>query len=131
VPSARTTNVGQLGRVPYTRHPRPFPKGTTSVIEALLAEPVVQEIQCRARNRSRKYDQASLSPVKNGHIFQSIRDIFGHKFTAAHRLTRSRQRESGMVQLRVTAIPEVAIRWSSAFSRLTDRPKGGNQTPDH
>ncbi|MGA7502049.1 MAG: helix-turn-helix transcriptional regulator, partial [Isosphaeraceae bacterium] len=28
----------------------------------------------------------------------------------------------GMVQLRVTAIPEVAIPWSSGFSRLTDRP---------
>ncbi len=27
-----------------------------------------------------------------------------------------------MVQLRVTAIPEVAIPWSSGFSRLTDRP---------
>ena len=27
-----------------------------------------------------------------------------------------------MVQLRVTAIPEVAIHWNSGFSRLTDRP---------
>src|SRR5271157_2473683 len=34
----------------------------------------------------------------------------------------ARRANSGMVQLRVTAIPELAIRWSSAFSRLTDRP---------
>ncbi|MGO8897984.1 MAG: hypothetical protein ACLQU5_06490, partial [Isosphaeraceae bacterium] len=32
----------------------------------------------------------------------------------------------GMVQLRVTAIPEVAIPWSSGFSRLTDRPADAN-----
>jgi hypothetical protein len=31
-----------------------------------------------------------------------------------------------MVQLRVTAIPEVAIPWSSGFSRLTDRPADAN-----
>ena len=30
--------------------------------------------------------------------------------------------ERGMVQLRVTAIPEVATHWSFGFSRLTDRP---------
>ncbi len=27
----------------------------------------------------------------------------------------------GLVQLRITAIPEVAIHWSSGFSRFTDR----------
>ena len=31
----------------------------------------------------------------------------------------------GMVQLRVTAIPEVAIHWSSGFSRFTDRLDAG------
>jgi hypothetical protein len=31
----------------------------------------------------------------------------------------------GMVQLRVTAIPEVAIHQSSGFSRFTDRLDGG------
>jgi hypothetical protein len=35
------------------------------------------------------------------------------------------ERVSGMVQLRVTAIPEVAIHWSSGFSRFTDRLDAG------
>ena len=34
-------------------------------------------------------------------------------------------RETGMVQLRVTTIPEVAIHWSSGFSRFTDRLDAG------
>jgi len=36
-----------------------------------------------------------------------------------------------LVRLADSAILDVAIRWSSAFSRLTDHPKGGNQTRDH
>ena len=35
---------------------------------------------------------------------------------------QQKRRERGIVQLRVTAIPEVAIHWNSGFSRLTDRP---------
>jgi hypothetical protein len=34
-------------------------------------------------------------------------------------------RKLGMVQLRVTAIPEVAIHWNSGFSRFTDRVDAG------
>ena len=64
MPSAHTTNTDRLGRVPYTRQLRPFPGGTASVIEAQLAEPVVPRFQRQARPRSRKFDQASLSPVK-------------------------------------------------------------------
>jgi len=37
----------------------------------------------------------------------------------------------GMAQLRVTATREVAIRWSSGFSRLTVRLKAELQRRDH
>src|SRR5208337_3817499 len=49
-------------------------------------------------------------PGALSHFFRISRDGWKSKF---------KDLEPGMVQLRVTAIPEVAIHWSSGFSRFT------------
>ncbi len=78
--------------------------------------------------------EAHFDPELNSlfHAFDALGHRFGHKFWEDRRDGLSLSYKGGMVQLRVTvtAIPEVAIHWSSSFSRLTDRPQGGNQTPD-
>jgi len=51
-------------------------------------------------------------PGALSHFYRISRDGWKSKF---------KDLEPGMVQLRVTAIPEVAIHWSSGFSRFTDR----------